>query len=411
MPRQKIAHISDKFRAERCSHVTGAYNLLELSVGQNFLQFFEPGGIVVAAIDHEGGHNIVFQKVVIDYQSAITQANRGQCFWVLIRVHLLHLLALLRRWLWIVGRRIGYLRLGQRHAAQEALDDRCIRRVDFLRPKTLTAANHRCEEPLRISGQHFDRDAATHRVAKNMGLRNAEIVHQTDYVVHHFHSVLARIGGFAALPVTSAIQSNDMVVMRKVLNRRCPHLRIRGPAVNQNDWFALPDADIPNANAVGNKELVRSGNGLWAHGSLSRGLGAVGKEHECGNRSEGLHLSRPPRHIQGVLLNIPSRLHNVSGTEDAAHRHSFHEISPESYRKNGGYLTFPTMRRWHSNTAGRKYNRGRLLGRPNLVSRRIDYCSRDVRWHHWLLRNRFLRIACRAVPCPTRPFQLCARSG
>src|SRR6516225_1195741 len=80
MPSQKIAHISDKFRAEGCRRVTSACNLLELSVEQNFLQFFEPAGIVVAAIDHEGGHSIVFQKVVIDYQSAITQANRGQCF-------------------------------------------------------------------------------------------------------------------------------------------------------------------------------------------------------------------------------------------------------------------------------------------------------------------------------------------
>ena len=36
------------------------------------------------------------------------------------------------------------------------------------------------------------------------------------------------------------------------------------------------------------------------------------QEHECRNRSEGLHLSRPPNLIQGILHHIPSRLHNAS---------------------------------------------------------------------------------------------------
>lgn len=74
--------------------MTGAGNLLELGVGQDFLQFVEAAGIIVAAIDHENRHNVVFQYIVIDYQSAITQANRSQRLGVLIRVHLLHLLAL-----------------------------------------------------------------------------------------------------------------------------------------------------------------------------------------------------------------------------------------------------------------------------------------------------------------------------
>src|SRR5215470_14002371 len=86
---------------------------------------------------------------------------------------------------------------------------------------------------------------------------------QADSVVHHFHSVLAWVRGFTALPVSAAVERDDPVVAREVLNRRYPHLRVRGPTVNQNDWFALPEDDIPDADTVGIKELVWSWNGLY----------------------------------------------------------------------------------------------------------------------------------------------------
>ena len=63
--------------------MTGAGNLLELGVGQDFLQFVEAAGIIVAAIDHEGRHSVVLQYIVIDYSVRYNQANRSQRLGVL----------------------------------------------------------------------------------------------------------------------------------------------------------------------------------------------------------------------------------------------------------------------------------------------------------------------------------------
>lgn len=116
----------------------------------------------------------------------------------------------------------------------------------------LTAVRNRSGRTVSI----FRHNGAAHGVANDMGLGDAEMVHQPDHIVHHFDSVLARIGRLVALSMAAAVEGDNPAVMGEVVNHLGPHLGARGPAVNENDGRTLPEGHIANANAIRIKELV-----------------------------------------------------------------------------------------------------------------------------------------------------------
>jgi len=80
----------------------------------------------------------------------------------------------------------------------------------------------------------------------------------------------------------SGSEQDDDAVMREILDGRGPHLRTRGPAVNRDDGFTLPDAHVSNADAVAIEELIG-----------------------CGDREKDVHIRAGP--LAGRVRGAPER--------------------------------------------------------------------------------------------------------